>query len=460
MSEWRHFGLLKGLFAGGPADTAYVFLNAGRGLGMKMLMERLAGRLGILFDSVFALEIQWFLLKNAGRLYVNPPATQPVKVNLREHRFSMMILGLLTPLKIYSTLQRQCLLPAWPLFPPPKAFIPFSPSSPLRLPDLPDRLNGAACLKYLGSLALSPLVLSCLLSWTRPLVEHKVQKYTRAALPAPDSPDVYSIQAAIEDEMDRNHIPGLGNAADTPELWESRSVTEELAKDLQYIGRTVQILYDRLLALIPRTSPNPSDPPAKPTQTPADALENDDDTTPPASPSYDPSSSSASRPSTPPPQIAISGSSAINGTVHMSVAIPVPRRPHPRSRSPGPDTAYRVTLLTAQAADSMAERLAGCITDILLFPLEALYVRSVALSFLSSPMGEVGAAAERWKGEVYPLGGWFGMGLRRGWGGVADYVGKMVLVQGMEMGVGFAVWQVSVGVSWWVGRKWFEWGRL
>ena len=44
--------------------------------------------------------------------------------------------------------------------------------------------------------------------------------------------------------------------------------------------------------------------------------------------------------------------------------------------------------------------------------------------------------------------------------GAVDYAGKMVLVQGIEMGMGLAVWQMSVGLSWWVGRKWFEWGRL
>ena len=89
-------------------------------------------------------------------------------------------------------------------------------------------------------------------------------------------------------------------------------------------------------------------------------------------------------------------------------------------------------------------------------------MRSVALSFLSSPAANFGAkvAAERWKGEVYPLRGWFGMGLRGGWRGIADYAGKMVLVQGVEMGIGFAVWQASVGLTWWIGRKWFEWGRL
>lgn len=317
----------------------------------------------------------------------------------------------------------------------------------------------------------------------RPCVERKIQKYTRAALPAPDFPDVYSIQAAIEDEIDRDNIPGLGNAVDTPELWESRSVTEELAKDLQYIGRNFQILYDKIWPLVARKSRQSSTPPAiEPLSNPIPApglIDPVDEDASPTPPSYDPSSSSASRPSTPRPQIGITGSTTSNGTVHMSVAIPVPsssliRRPrynsHPRDApspsTPGPNNVYypyyRITTLTAQAAGSMAQHLSGYITDILLFPLEALYVRSVALSFLSSPAANVegNRAAERWKAEVYPPGRWFGMGLRGGWRGVGDYMGKMVLVEGLEMGIGLAVWQVSVGLSWWVGRKWFDWGRL
>ena len=47
---------------------AYVFLNAGRFFGMNMLIERVAGWLGIPFDSEFTREIRRSLLKNAGRL--------------------------------------------------------------------------------------------------------------------------------------------------------------------------------------------------------------------------------------------------------------------------------------------------------------------------------------------------------------------------------------------------------
>lgn len=453
---------------------------------MNMLGETLASLLDIPLDFGSTQETKWSSFENAGRLWVLH-RVQLLYANLRETRLNLTILGLLTPLKIFSTLQYQGLIPAWPLFPHPKAFIPFSPLSPLGLPKLPDRLNGASCLRFLVSLSVSPVVLLCVGSWIRPLVEHKVQRYVRAALPAPDFPDIYSLQAADEDEIDRDNIPGLGNAVDTPELWESACITEEISKDLQSIGRNFQILRDRFWGLFSRTSRKPSTSPALepislPTSMPplADLLE---DAALPSSPSYDPSSSNPSPPSTPHPQFEITGSTTANGIVHMNVAIPVPisslsrrrrynndpRNPFPRF-GPGPNNThhpyYRITTLTAQAADSMTQHLSGYITDILLFPFEALYVRSVALSFLSS-LSSPGAnvrtkmAAERWKGQVYPVGRWFGMGLRAaGWRGVGDYVGKMVLVQGLGTGIGFAVWQVGVGVSWWVGRKWFEWGRL
>ena len=70
------------------------------------------------------------------------------------------------------------------------------------------------------------------------------------------------------------------------------------------------------------------------------------------------------------------------------------------------------------------------------------------------------AAAARWRSEVFPVGAWFGKGLRGGWMAMGDYAGKMALVMGMEMGVSFAVWRLCTGVAWVIGRREFGWGRL
>ena len=121
---------------------------------------------------------------------------------------------------------------------------------------------------------------------------------------------------------------------------------------------------------------------------------------------------------------------------------------------------HRVTALTTYAADCLGQHLAWHMSDLICLPLEALYVRSVALAFLaasgSSPLAQrLGTA------DVYPRGNWFGLGLRAsGWRGVGDYMGKIVLCLGIEMVVQLGVWQIGTGIAWWAGKKWFRWGKL
>ncbi|KAL9129916.1 MAG: hypothetical protein Q9217_001764 [Psora testacea] len=124
---------------------------------------------------------------------------------------------------------------------------------------------------------------------------------------------------------------------------------------------------------------------------------------------------------------------------------------------------HRVTALTAHAAEAMAQHLSYQFADLLFLPLDALFVRSVAMTFWSAPglSTTTRGAAGRWKGDVYPLGSWFGMGLRAGgWRGICDYAGKMLLVWVMQVGMGFAVWELSTGLMWWAGLRWYDWLNL
>ena len=41
-----------------------------------------------------------------------------------------------------------------------------------------------------------------------------------------------------------------------------------------------------------------------------------------------------------------------------------------------------------------------------------------------------------------------------------DYAGRLALCAGLEMGMGFAVWQLGAEVVWWLGAKVFEWHLL
>ena len=124
---------------------------------------------------------------------------------------------------------------------------------------------------------------------------------------------------------------------------------------------------------------------------------------------------------------------------------------------------YRVTALTTHPAEALAQHLVDSVITVIRLPLSALFLRSLAHSFLASagPSSEARAIAVRLKGDVYPLETWFGGGFRAGgWRGVGDYAGKMALVLGLEMAIGQVVWQLGFGAAWWAGRRWFLWGRL
>lgn len=536
-----------------------------------------------------------------------------VIVTHQSTRLHMTSFIVLAPLQIYAELQCLDLMPLWPMLPPARSLIPFSPSSPFQLPKSPDALTFNSCSSFLASFAVSPAFLWWAMNWAKPLVRQKIYKYLRAALPKPQIPDKYSLKAASTDDASRNffeidNVPGLCNAIDNnDEERESNSVLEELAKDLQSIGRTYQKLYDRVSWLwgAGSDSGNYDDPHESEqsvahqqeqpldmgslilgelvcpdchqsnfdsvrgftnhcrivhsrqilihdaaTEASGEEVDTEEEGSfgqinggAPATPSPGPlahsqpgyfsdnnalptertvlldppqnplanielgilsSSSSSPEPrsldtsprlSTPREQIELAISTPTSSpaarpqrtpTADLDGAPPFPEDspPSPGGAPPSPDnsgnsrrtsehslpeisiyqlhTFHRLTQLSAYPADSLATHLSSHITDILFFPLETLFVRSVALSFLSSPAAGAGAhaAATRWRSQIYPLSGWFGMGLEAGWRGVANYVGKMVLVSGLEVGFGMAVWQAGFGMCYLAGRWLFGWGKL
>ncbi|KAL9122332.1 MAG: hypothetical protein Q9187_001105 [Circinaria calcarea] len=121
---------------------------------------------------------------------------------------------------------------------------------------------------------------------------------------------------------------------------------------------------------------------------------------------------------------------------------------------------HRVTALTTYAADCLGQHLAWHMSDFICLPLEALYVRSIALAFLAAS-GPSPLAPRLGTADIYPKRSWFGLGLRAsGLRGIDDYMGKMVLCLGIEMVVQLGVWQIGTGIAWWAGKQWFRWGKL
>ena len=123
---------------------------------------------------------------------------------------------------------------------------------------------------------------------------------------------------------------------------------------------------------------------------------------------------------------------------------------------------HRVTALSAHPAESMAQRLSLILFDMFCLPFEAMFVRSVAMAFLSSSshLAISEGAAARWKGEIHPQWTWHGLGWRSGgFKSIGNYVGKLVLVQGLQAAVSFVTWQIGMGAVWWIGRTKCGWRK-
>ncbi|KAJ5938722.1 hypothetical protein N7466_001856 [Penicillium verhagenii] len=130
----------------------------------------------------------------------------------------------------------------------------------------------------------------------------------------------------------------------------------------------------------------------------------------------------------------------------------------PMSQIPGmmamsqPPIAHRVTLLSAHPVDSLASHLAAILSTIILSPLESLYVRSLAHSYLSlNPSSTLRVS------DLHPVGLWGG---GRTWSDTIGYCGRLVLMRAMQSALRAAVWGFLVGSTMRIGRKFCGWGTL
>jgi len=114
--------------------------------------------------------------------------------------------------------------------------------------------------------------------------------------------------------------------------------------------------------------------------------------------------------------------------------------------------AHRVTLLSAHPVDSLASHLAAIISSIVLSPLESLTLRSLAHSYLSTHP----SSATRLS-DLHYMGLWFG---GDSWSDRLAYIGRLVLMRGMQIALRAGVWGFLVGSTMRIGRKFCGWGSL
>ena len=439
-----------------------------------------------------------------------------------------------------AMLQGLGLIPTWRIFPTVTSFNPFSPLSPLQLSRLSEQTTPDTCIAFPSSIALSPIFLWWAVASTKAMVTQKIYKYLRLVIPKPRVPDTISLDAVVQDADSADlfgidDVPGLCTAIDSRQgERENCSLLEEIAKDLQAVGRTYRILHETAMGcweafigsdnsdtticvqgleaeelqsthayrgavslhqlqddheadglaamgtsrqdLLQTTSgprenatvssiPPPDEPHLESSPAPISLQSQMDLSLQTISISAIPegtlTSDLNSRGSSPEVQQPLA-----NIGHHSADSTIISRRTSahtlPEIFMYQLNTFHRVTQLSAYPADALAKHLSSAIADVLFLPLETLFIRSLAVSFLSHPAGSPGtrAAAGRWKSQVYPLGGWFGLGLAGGWMGMCDYVCKMILVTGIQVGFGMAVWQVGYSLCFFLGKRCFGWGRL
>lgn len=137
------------------------------------------------------------------------------------------------------------------------------------------------------------------------------------------------------------------------------------------------------------------------------------------------------------------------------------RRPIIQTRyadAAGIEPHYRVTALTLHASDSLGSHVVNALMSLLFLPLESLYVRSVARSFLT-----VGSLDRRsWMlGHTYPLQHWILPGFHDvGWRVFGDYAAKLLLCVASEAIISTGVWRLACRYAEWTGRSWYSWGKL
>jgi hypothetical protein len=154
-------------------------------------------------------------------------------------------------------------------------------------------------------------------------------------------------------------------------------------------------------------------------------------------------SMSQRRPSQPPRE-AYDSLSSDDGGVHDL-------RPVPR---------HRVTMLSVFPAEMFSECLAGFITDIVMLPLDTLYVRSLVHGFLDRPSARLGASAAALglRRDAYGMNDWLG-GSDMQWSGRVRYAGLMALMFGVQGCVSTLSWALATKLAIVFGKQ-LGWGQL
>lgn len=118
----------------------------------------------------------------------------------------------------------------------------------------------------------------------------------------------------------------------------------------------------------------------------------------------------------------------------------------------------RVTVLSSYPADALAHHLASLISGIIFMPFESFFYRSLARSYVSSPLAAVyGGNGLIPYSDIRDLTGFAGGGGRRD---KIAYMSKLALIQWIQTGISGVILGVCSATAIGIGKRVFKWGNL
>ncbi|KAF9730549.1 hypothetical protein PMIN06_006580 [Paraphaeosphaeria minitans] len=402
--------------------------------------------------------------------------------------FQIFLELLFYPFSYHSHLQRIGLVPARPLLPPLKSFLPFSGQSPL----LPFSVNHnplASPTGFLLALATSPFVFVCL--------EHLLERWLYAIINAPiqatilrpDNPDMISPGEGNRERTTsilglRKQSPnfvkntiakvirfiGWGNAdvtASQPSLTSSQAHSLPNSDAIEVRGRRVSnVSRLQVPGMLQGRSIETREGPETvilPMSSLSEVLPFSPFPSPPLSPIVSQTSHNDSDPSIRittrgdlvemevrlPPQV-ISSHTELAGTGRST---PVPRdvaSPTP-ARSPGLSPYHRVTQLSSEPSSMIGSICKAQVVSLVSLPLKLVTLRLVASHYLAS--------REEFAGSRVVLGA-FVLPSEVDWKSIGALLSRLTLCGTLELAIDLSLWGCQYWTVMWLGTRLFDWGAL
>lgn len=334
------------------------------------------------------------------------------------------------PLYYHSNIQTLHLAEVTPLLPPLWSLVPFSAQSPFARPIIAGSLLGLATWRSLAFQAASSHFLQSFL-FTRLTISLHSFFSTRISrsLPHPAADSVNSTAFLsdieldiLEEELDTAIAAGVG-------VTEAIEIEAIIERDDDYTA-TIEISeMDLPQSRTYTATPVPAD--AAPQSNPLYLDQEESENTPPAAPAPP-----TPTPATPAPAATTQQSSS----VAVPVGAAVPKR-----------HGYRTTALAIHPVDALSMHLADCFCNVAVLLLESAMMRSLVRSILANRFNTSDGTRMindvRIDGMVYRPWEMAGHGL----------VAKALVVG--EWGLNWALFELSWGVCWVVGKKWFGYGK-